>query len=169
MLSSPEFELEFGDTMLNVTMMESLVHGIYTMVVVFTLWMIAGTEKHRAQIFMCAVIVAMYLIATTHLTVRSCYVQGAFISHGQTDETQFDYLFNVPKWMLISSVSFILNMIIADFFLYVSASDDAATREHMERSSDRLAPAVYVYIGGGNRWLHHAYRLQDLECASQNG
>lgn len=51
---------------------------------------------------------------------------------------------------------------------YVSASDDATTRERVERSSDRLALAVHVYIGGGNRWLHHAYRLQDLECASQN-
>ncbi|KAG7453293.1 uncharacterized protein BT62DRAFT_915547 [Guyanagaster necrorhizus] len=205
MSSSPEFELEFRNTMLNVTMMESLAHGIYTTVVVFTLWMIAVNEKHRARIFMGAVIVTMYLIATTHLIVRWCYVRGAFISHGQTDETQFDYLFNAPKWMLISSVSFTLNTIIADFVVvwrcwtvweqkwivavipslcnivgigmrlrvpfrwlqYVSASDDATTRERVERSSDRLALAVHVYIGGDKLTQlqsHRSYKFSKVIC-----
>ncbi|KAK0493442.1 hypothetical protein EDD18DRAFT_1464929 [Armillaria luteobubalina] len=113
--SPPEFMLEYRDTMLNVTLLESLTHGIYTTVVVFTLWMIAVNDKPRARIVMGVVIVVMYLLATLHLAVRWCFVRGSFIGHGQTDETSFDYLFNAPKWMLISTVTFIVNTTIADF------------------------------------------------------
>ncbi|KAK0227564.1 hypothetical protein IW262DRAFT_1454709 [Armillaria fumosa] len=115
MSSPPEFALEYRDTMLNVTLLESLTHGIYTTVVVFTLWMIAVNEKPRARIIMGVVIVVMYLLATLHLAVRWCYVRGSFIIHGQTDETSFDYLWNAPKWMLTSTATFIINTTIADF------------------------------------------------------
>ncbi|KAK0445346.1 uncharacterized protein EV420DRAFT_1572616 [Desarmillaria tabescens] len=115
MSSLPEFSLEYRDTMLNVTLMESLAHGIYTTVVVFTLWMIVVHEKCRTRVVMGVVIVVMYLIATLHLALRWCYIRGSFIIHGQTDDTAFDYLFNAPKWMLASSVAFTVNTIIADF------------------------------------------------------
>ncbi|KAK0210000.1 hypothetical protein DFS33DRAFT_1289784 [Desarmillaria ectypa] len=77
--------------------------------------MIVVKERRTVRIVMGVVIVVMYLIATLHLALRWCYVRGAFISHGQTDETAFDYLFDAPKWMLASSVTFVMNTTIADF------------------------------------------------------
>ncbi len=79
------------------------------------LWFPAVNEKRRTRIVMGVVIVAMYLLATLHLGLRWCYIRGSFIGHGQTDETAFDYLFNAPRWMLISTVTFIVNTTIADF------------------------------------------------------
>ncbi|KAK0222973.1 hypothetical protein EDD85DRAFT_860495 [Armillaria nabsnona] len=117
MSSSPEFSSEYRNIMLNVTLMESLAHGIYTTVIVFTLWMIAVNETRRARIVMGIVIVAMYLLATLHLALRWCYVRGSFIGHGQTDETVFDYLWNAPKWMLICTATFVVNTTIADFVI----------------------------------------------------
>ncbi|KAG7453252.1 uncharacterized protein BT62DRAFT_54108 [Guyanagaster necrorhizus] len=108
------FSLQYRDTLLNVTLLESLLYGMYTTVVAFTIWVVAVRDKGRDRLIHGGLVLAMHLIATSHLAVRWDFIRGGFIRHGQTEETTYDYFFDAPKWMLLSTAAFMANTLIAD-------------------------------------------------------
>ncbi|KAK0455352.1 uncharacterized protein EV420DRAFT_596244 [Desarmillaria tabescens] len=109
-----EFSLQYRDTMLNVTLLESLLYGMYTTVVAFTIWIVAIRDKGRDRLVHGGLVIVMHLIATSHLAVRWNFVRGGFIKHGETEETVYGYFFDAPKWMLLSTAAFMANTLIAD-------------------------------------------------------
>ncbi|KAK0463407.1 hypothetical protein IW261DRAFT_1613648 [Armillaria novae-zelandiae] len=109
-----DFSLQYRDTMLNVILLESLLYGMYSTVVAFTIWIVAVRDKGRDRLVHSGLVIVMYLITTSHLAVRWTFVRGGFIRHGETEETVYNYFFDAPKWMLLSTAAFMANTIIAD-------------------------------------------------------
>ncbi|KAK0493378.1 hypothetical protein EDD18DRAFT_1179860 [Armillaria luteobubalina] len=109
-----EFSLQYRDTLLNVTLLESLLYGMYATVVAFTIWIVAVRDKGRDRLVHSGLVIVMYLVTTSHMAVRWTFVRGGFIRHGETEETVYNYFFYAPRWMLLSTVAFMANTIIAD-------------------------------------------------------
>ncbi|SJL05152.1 uncharacterized protein ARMOST_08525 [Armillaria ostoyae] len=109
-----EFSFQYRDTMLNVTLLESLLYGMYTTVVAFTIWIVAVRDKGRDRLVHSGLVIVMYLITTSHLAARWTFLRGGFIRHGETEETVYNYFFDAPKWMLLSTAAFMANTLIAD-------------------------------------------------------
>ncbi|KAK0210028.1 hypothetical protein DFS33DRAFT_1378021 [Desarmillaria ectypa] len=109
-----EFSLQYRDTMLNVTLLESMLYGMYTTVVAFTIWIVVIRDKGRDRLVHGGLVIVMHLIATSHLAVRWSFVRGGFIRHGETEEATYNYFFSAPKWMLVSTAAFMANTFIAD-------------------------------------------------------
>ncbi len=76
--------------------------------------MLAVRDKGRDRLVHSGLVIVMYLITTSHLAVRWTFVRGGFIRHGETEETVYNYFFDAPKWMLLSTAAFMANTLIAD-------------------------------------------------------
>ena len=76
--------------------------------------LLAVRDKGRVRFVHSGLVIVMYLITTSHLTVRWIFVRGGFIRHGETEEAVYNYFFDAPKWMLLSTVAFMANTLIAD-------------------------------------------------------
>ncbi|KAK0229255.1 hypothetical protein EDD85DRAFT_140939 [Armillaria nabsnona] len=76
--------------------------------------MLAVRDKGRDRFVHSGLVIVMYLITTSHLAVRWTFVRGGFIKHGETEETVYNYFFDAPKWMLLSTAAFMANTLIAD-------------------------------------------------------
>ncbi len=78
--------------------------GLYTI----SMTALVGCDKGRSRFIRCRLVIVMYLIATSPLAVRMIFVQG---SDDETQETPHIYL---PGWILLSSASFIENVLITN-------------------------------------------------------
>ncbi|PBK92268.1 hypothetical protein ARMGADRAFT_1081047 [Armillaria gallica] len=114
--------------MLKATSFESILYGIHAILVVFTIWIVGasffsiprppytvpmpasvGRDQGRSCFIRCGLVIVMYLIATSPLALRSIFVQG--INNDKTQETTYIYS---PGWMLLSSASFMANILITN-------------------------------------------------------
>ncbi|KAF8904245.1 hypothetical protein CPB85DRAFT_979633 [Mucidula mucida] len=75
------------------------------------------SRKNRTRGLCIWMLTIMHLLATAHLAARWNFVREAFIVHGATAESTYDYLSTSPRWMLTSSVAFSSNTLIADCIL----------------------------------------------------
>ncbi|PBK92365.1 hypothetical protein ARMGADRAFT_1165978 [Armillaria gallica] len=94
--------------MLELTVVELLLYAIHAALAVGTFWRVIGRDKGRSRFIRCGLVIVMYLIATSPLAVRTIFVQG---SDDETQETPYIYL---PEWILLSSASFIANVLITN-------------------------------------------------------
>ncbi|KAK0210020.1 hypothetical protein DFS33DRAFT_251011 [Desarmillaria ectypa] len=101
-----EFSLQSHGAMLKATSLESLLYGIHAALAIFTVWRVVVRDKGRGRFIRCGLVIVMYLIATSPLAVRPIFVQGR---DDKTQETTYIYS---PEWILLSSMSFMADMLI---------------------------------------------------------
>ncbi len=70
---------------------------------------LVARDKGRSRLIRCALVIVIYLIATSPLAIRSMFVEGI-----RQDETQGTIYIYTPGWMLLSSTAFMVNILITD-------------------------------------------------------
>ncbi|PBK92262.1 hypothetical protein ARMGADRAFT_183414 [Armillaria gallica] len=70
---------------------------------------LVARDKGRSRLIRCALVIVIYLIATSPLAIRSMFVDG--FRHDETQGTIYIY---TPEWMLLSSTAFMVNILITD-------------------------------------------------------
>ncbi|PBK92288.1 hypothetical protein ARMGADRAFT_183967 [Armillaria gallica] len=93
--------------MLKTTFVELLLYAIHAAVVVGTFWIVVGRDNGRSCFIRCGLVIMMYLIATSPLALRWTFIQG--ITDDETQETTYIYS---RGWILLSSISFMADILI---------------------------------------------------------
>ncbi|PBK92309.1 hypothetical protein ARMGADRAFT_184493 [Armillaria gallica] len=93
--------------MLEATFVELLLYAIHAALVVGTFWRVVGRDKGSSCFIRCALVIVMYLSATSPLALRWTFVQG--ITDDETQETTYIYS---RGWFLLSSMSFMAVILI---------------------------------------------------------
>ncbi|KAK0186191.1 hypothetical protein F5146DRAFT_1069742 [Armillaria mellea] len=107
------------DGYLNSLCLESLMHGVYTAVLLSGLSNMLFNRRGRNRLFMAAIIAVLYSFETVHLGVRWYWVRQAFIVNGDSRTAIFESFLNSDyQWMwAVSGVFASLNILIADCVL----------------------------------------------------
>ncbi|SJL10881.1 uncharacterized protein ARMOST_14276 [Armillaria ostoyae] len=82
-----KFVYAVNDSYLNELVIHALAHGIYTCVLVVTLWSICTSNvltRGATRKFMVFMVLLLYTLATIYLAFQWSFTQYAFIDHGQT-------------------------------------------------------------------------------------
>ncbi|KAK0429698.1 hypothetical protein EV421DRAFT_1914186 [Armillaria borealis] len=66
-------------------------------------------DRGRSRLIQCRLVIVMYLIVTSPLAIRSMFVEG--IRNDETQETIYIY---TPGWIPLSSMAFMVNILITD-------------------------------------------------------
>lgn len=107
------------DGYLNSLCLESLMHGLYTAVLLSGLSNMLFNKRGRNRLFMAVIIAVLYSFETVHLGVRWYWVRQAFIVNGDSRTAIFEsFLSQDYQWMwAVSGVFASLNILIADCVL----------------------------------------------------
>ncbi|PBK70191.1 hypothetical protein ARMSODRAFT_1018282 [Armillaria solidipes] len=93
--------------MLKATFVELLLYAIHAAFAVGTFWKVMVHDKGRSRLIRCGLVTIMYLIATSPLAVRTIFIQES------DDKTQETHIYS-PGWILLSSTSFMANILITN-------------------------------------------------------
>ncbi|SJL17095.1 uncharacterized protein ARMOST_20637 [Armillaria ostoyae] len=105
-LSQYERDLIFDslDLNFNRTILESLLQGLYTLIVAITLWTTVSTPKKSGNSFLRAVVITLYVLTTVAFGVDWAYQRRAFIRNGDNFFTVFVALQAVSPWWKASQL-----------------------------------------------------------------
>ncbi|KAF5346092.1 hypothetical protein D9756_010817 [Leucocoprinus leucothites] len=119
MRTLPPSELSFviRDVGLGMTVLESFVNGIYTMIFAYTLWLICSRScrHHKSRRLMVTIIIVLYALSTAHLASRWAMIRRAFVVDGSTEDTILISLQCPPTWIVVlATLTVSLMTLIAD-------------------------------------------------------
>ncbi|SJL17100.1 uncharacterized protein ARMOST_20642 [Armillaria ostoyae] len=105
-LSQYERDLIFDSLDLNFNRMilESLLQGMYTLIVAITLWTTFSTSKKSGNSFLLSVVITLYVLATVAFGVDWAYQRRAFIQNGDNFFTIFFALQAICPWWRASQL-----------------------------------------------------------------
>ncbi|KAK0222360.1 hypothetical protein IW262DRAFT_1460672 [Armillaria fumosa] len=105
-LTQYERDLVFDslDLNFNRTVLESLLQGLYTLVVAITLWTTFSTPKKAGNSFLLTVVIVLYVLTTVAFGVDWAYQRRAFIQNGDNFFTVFFALQAVSPWWRASQL-----------------------------------------------------------------
>ncbi|KAK0445596.1 uncharacterized protein EV420DRAFT_919928 [Desarmillaria tabescens] len=116
-----KFVYAVNDEYMNELVIHALTHGIYTCVLVVTLWSICTSKVltyGMTRKFMLFMVVLLYVLATIYLAFQWSFTQYAFIEHGQTFWSIFVGLQSVTDravtFRLVGSITGCISTVIAD-------------------------------------------------------
>ncbi|SJL17105.1 uncharacterized protein ARMOST_20647 [Armillaria ostoyae] len=103
-LSQDEKSALFGelDTYLNALILESWFHGLYTGIVVATLWIILTATKRLHGPFLRTIIIMLYVLRTLAFVMEWAFERHAFIENGYNDYSVFSALMGNDLWWRVS-------------------------------------------------------------------
>ncbi|KAK0421512.1 hypothetical protein EV421DRAFT_1982940 [Armillaria borealis] len=103
-LSQDEKSALFGelDTYLNALILESWFHGLYTGIVVATLWTILTATKRLHGPFLRTIIIMLYVLRTLAFVMEWAFERHAFIENGYNDYSVFAALMGNDLWWRVS-------------------------------------------------------------------
>ncbi|PBK62101.1 hypothetical protein ARMSODRAFT_1025038 [Armillaria solidipes] len=103
-LSQDEKSALFGelDTYLNALILESWFHGLYTGIVVATLWTILTATKRLHGPFLHTIIIMLYVLRTLAFVMEWTFERHAFIENGYNDYSVFAALMGNDLWWRVS-------------------------------------------------------------------
>ncbi|KAK0244799.1 hypothetical protein EDD85DRAFT_1018384 [Armillaria nabsnona] len=106
------------DSNFNRTILESLLQGLYTLIVAVTLWTTLSAPKKSSNAFLLTVVIALYVLTTVAFGVDWAYQRRAFIENGVNFFTVFSALQAISPWwrasQLLIGISGGLNTFIVD-------------------------------------------------------
>ncbi|PBK70184.1 hypothetical protein ARMSODRAFT_1018274 [Armillaria solidipes] len=94
--------------MLKIIFVELLLYATHAALVVGTVWRVVVRDKGQSRFIRCGLVIAVYLIATSPLAIQPIFVQG------RDDSTQGTTYVYSPRWILLSSTSFMANILITN-------------------------------------------------------
>ncbi|PBK96198.1 hypothetical protein ARMGADRAFT_1028389 [Armillaria gallica] len=80
------------DLNLNTMILESWLHGLYTGIVIITLWVIFTSKKRLHGTFLCTIIIMLYILLTTSFTMNWVFESHASIEYGNNYYSVFKEL-----------------------------------------------------------------------------
>ncbi|KAK0472642.1 hypothetical protein IW261DRAFT_1661308 [Armillaria novae-zelandiae] len=102
----------------NRTILESLLQGLYTVIVAITLWTTFSTPKKAGNSFLLTVVIVLFVLTTIAFGVDWAYQQRAFVQNGDDFITVYYALQAVSPWwrasQLVVGISGGLNTFIVD-------------------------------------------------------
>ncbi|PBK96221.1 hypothetical protein ARMGADRAFT_1077725 [Armillaria gallica] len=118
----PQYErdliFESLDMNFNRTILESLLQGLYTVIIAITLWTTFSTPKKSGNSFLLTVVITLYILTTVDFGVSWAYQRRAFIQNGDNFFTVFFALQAVGPWLkayqLVGSISGGISTFIVD-------------------------------------------------------
>ncbi|SJL17090.1 uncharacterized protein ARMOST_20632 [Armillaria ostoyae] len=105
-LSQYERNLIFDtlDLSFNRTILQSLLQGLYTLIVAITLWTIFSSPKKSGNAFFITVIIILYILTTVAFGFGWVFEQRAFIQNGDNFLTVFFALQDISPWWRVSQL-----------------------------------------------------------------
>ncbi|PBK96215.1 hypothetical protein ARMGADRAFT_760083 [Armillaria gallica] len=105
-LSQDERDLIFESLDLNFNRMilESLLQGLYTLIVAITLWITFSTPKKSGNSFLLTVVIILYVLTTVAFGVDWAYQRRAFIQNGDNFFAVFFALQAISPWWRASQL-----------------------------------------------------------------
>ncbi|KAJ7487311.1 hypothetical protein B0H11DRAFT_2278875 [Mycena galericulata] len=108
--------LSTRDIDLNITLVQTFAHGIYS--VIFFLALYAMIFKRKTPVHLFLAVIMMFTIATIQTAVRWAIIRNAFITHGTSPEdTVGALLFPTLSLVVLSGVMLVANTFLADCVL----------------------------------------------------
>ncbi|PBK96208.1 hypothetical protein ARMGADRAFT_1077714 [Armillaria gallica] len=103
-LSQDEKSAIFGelDAYLKALILESWFHGLYTGIVVVTLWAILTAMKRLHGPSLCTIIIMLYVLRTIAFVMEWTFEHHAFIEYGYNNYSVFTALMNKDLWWRLS-------------------------------------------------------------------
>ncbi|KAK0185442.1 hypothetical protein F5146DRAFT_1070198 [Armillaria mellea] len=92
------------DLNFNRTILESLLQGLYTLIVATTLWTTFSTSKKAGNSFLLTVVITLYVLTTVAFSVDWAYQRRAFIQNGENFLTVFNALQAISPWWRVSQL-----------------------------------------------------------------
>ncbi|KAK0185432.1 hypothetical protein F5146DRAFT_1143887 [Armillaria mellea] len=92
------------DLNLNRMVLETFLHGLYTGIVVVTLWDIFSSPKRLGSTFLRTIIIILYILSTIGFAVDWMFEHRAFIKHGNSSFSVFIALQGVSPWWKVSNL-----------------------------------------------------------------
>ncbi|KAK0185436.1 hypothetical protein F5146DRAFT_181039 [Armillaria mellea] len=71
------------DLNMNTMILEAFLYGLYTGIVVVTLWAVSSSPRRLHSIFLYIIIVTLYVLSTIPFAINWAFERRAFIKHGQ--------------------------------------------------------------------------------------
>ncbi|KAK0472646.1 hypothetical protein IW261DRAFT_1661314 [Armillaria novae-zelandiae] len=96
--------LDILDLSLNHTILQSLLQGLYTLIVAITLWTIFSSPKKSGNAFLLTVIIILYVLTTIAFGFGWAYEQRALIQNGDNFFTVFSALQDISPWWRASQL-----------------------------------------------------------------
>ncbi|KAK0429771.1 hypothetical protein EV421DRAFT_2042523 [Armillaria borealis] len=99
-LSQYDRSVIFGvlDQELNCMILQALLHGLYTGIVVVTLWTIFSSPKWLRSTFLRTTIITLYVLSTIVFAMYWVFDRHAFIEHGDNYHSMFAALVDFGPW-----------------------------------------------------------------------
>ncbi|KAK0244813.1 hypothetical protein EDD85DRAFT_946109 [Armillaria nabsnona] len=99
-ISQDEKNIYFGvlDMNMNTMILQALLHGLYTGIVAVTLWTIFSSPRRLHSIFLCMIIVTLYILSTVPFGINWAFERSAFIKHGNNYYYVFMVLVDFGPW-----------------------------------------------------------------------
>ncbi|SJL15468.1 uncharacterized protein ARMOST_18966 [Armillaria ostoyae] len=105
-LQTPEFSQDYKniffnvlDLNLNATILQALLHGLYTGVVAVTLWTVLSSPRSLHSTFLHAIIITLYALSTMSFGTNWTFERSAFIEHRHNYYSVFTALMDRgPTW-----------------------------------------------------------------------
>ncbi|KAK0185445.1 hypothetical protein F5146DRAFT_1143899 [Armillaria mellea] len=92
------------DLNFNRMILESLLQGMYTLIVAVTLWTTFSTPKKSGNSFLLTVVITLYVLTTVAFGVDWAYDRRAFIQNGENFLTVFNALQAISPWWRVSQL-----------------------------------------------------------------
>ncbi|KAK0494454.1 hypothetical protein EDD18DRAFT_1106986 [Armillaria luteobubalina] len=106
---------------LNLIILQSLLHGLYTGIVAVTLWTTYTSTKRAHNTFLRTIIILLYLLSTMAFAISWAFESRAFIQYGYNYYSVFSAFTDDGPWWsacyLISSITGGINTILVDVTL----------------------------------------------------
>ncbi|KAK0430832.1 hypothetical protein EV421DRAFT_2041574 [Armillaria borealis] len=99
-ISQDEKSILFGvlDLNMNTMILQALLHGLYTGIVVVTLWTIFSSPRRLHSVFLCIIIITLYILPTIPFGINWTFERSAFIEHGNNYYCVFMALVDFGPW-----------------------------------------------------------------------
>ncbi|PBK96167.1 hypothetical protein ARMGADRAFT_1077676 [Armillaria gallica] len=99
-ISQDEKNTLFGglDLNMNTMILQALLHGMYTGIVASTLWSIFSSPRRLHSVFLCTIIVVLYILSTVPFGINLAFERRAFIEHGDNYYSVFTALVDFGPW-----------------------------------------------------------------------
>ncbi|SJL17113.1 uncharacterized protein ARMOST_20655 [Armillaria ostoyae] len=99
-ISQDEKNILFGvlDMNINTMILQALLHGLYTGIVAVTLWTIFSSPRRLHSIFLCTIIITLYILSTVPFGINLAFECRTFIEHGMNYYSVFMALVDFSPW-----------------------------------------------------------------------
>ncbi|KAK0222373.1 hypothetical protein IW262DRAFT_976411 [Armillaria fumosa] len=97
---SPEEKnfLNILDLNLNATILQALLHGLYTGIVAITLWTAFSSSRLLRSAFLHAIIVTLYALSIISFGTNWTFERSAFIEHDNSNSVFIALMDHGPRW-----------------------------------------------------------------------